>query len=69
MRWERWSKSATYRGRVGPDNRVNVLEHDDRARAYPIEPFLVEGSNGPSTSPMLAPTCCARSLRAGDWLA
>jgi hypothetical protein len=31
------------RRRIGPDNRTNVLELDDRARVYRIEPALVEG--------------------------
>ncbi|MFH8694539.1 hypothetical protein [Streptomyces chartreusis] len=31
------------RRRVGPDNRSNILEPDDRRRIYRIEPALVEG--------------------------
>lgn len=31
------------RHRVGPDNRSNVLEPDDRRRIYRIEPALLEG--------------------------
>ncbi|MFC8095341.1 hypothetical protein [Streptomyces sp. NPDC057301] len=31
------------RRRVGPDNRSNVLEPDDRRRIYRIEPALLEG--------------------------
>jgi hypothetical protein len=31
------------RRRVGPNNRVDVLERDERARIYRIEPVLVEG--------------------------
>ncbi|MGW0836576.1 hypothetical protein [Streptomyces prunicolor] len=31
------------RRRVGPDNRADVLERDERARIYRIEPVLVEG--------------------------
>ncbi|WP_329266907.1 hypothetical protein [Streptomyces sp. NBC_01451] len=29
--------------RVGPDNRSNLLERDDRRRIYWIEPALLEG--------------------------
>ncbi|MFF7550843.1 hypothetical protein ACFZCU_45650 [Streptomyces canus] len=31
------------RRRVGPDNRSNLLERDDRRRIYWIEPALLEG--------------------------
>ncbi|WP_020124373.1 hypothetical protein [Streptomyces canus] len=31
------------RRRIGPDNRTNVLELDDRARVYRIEPAILEG--------------------------
>jgi hypothetical protein len=31
------------RRRVGPDNRSNFLERDDRRRIYCIEPPLLEG--------------------------
>lgn len=31
------------RRRVGPDNRSNLLEADDRRRIYRIEPALTEG--------------------------
>ncbi|KUM84303.1 hypothetical protein AQI94_32295 [Streptomyces pseudovenezuelae] len=31
------------RRRVGPDNRSNLLERDDRRRVYWIEPALLEG--------------------------
>lgn len=31
------------RRRVGPDNRSNLLERDDRRRIYWIEPSLMEG--------------------------
>ncbi|WP_405853831.1 hypothetical protein OG407_00250 [Streptomyces sp. NBC_01515] len=30
---------------VGPDNRADVLERDERARIYRIEPVFVEGLN------------------------
>ncbi|WP_328980637.1 hypothetical protein [Streptomyces canus] len=33
------------RRRVGPDNRSNLLERDDRRRIYWIEPALLEGLN------------------------
>ncbi|WP_405524503.1 hypothetical protein [Streptomyces canus] len=31
------------RRRIGPDNRSNVLERDDRTRIHWIEPALLEG--------------------------
>jgi len=31
------------RRRIGPDNKTNVLEVDDRIRVYRIEPALLEG--------------------------
>ncbi|MFF4354916.1 hypothetical protein [Streptomyces sp. NPDC001530] len=31
------------RRRIGPDNRTNLLERDDRRRIYRIEPALLEG--------------------------
>jgi hypothetical protein len=31
------------RRRVGPDNRSNLLERDERKRIYWIEPALLEG--------------------------
>lgn len=32
--------------RVGPDNRADLLEREDRRRIYRIEPALVEGLKG-----------------------